>query len=328
MVTTTKGIKMQKNSSNSPNPNKIGVPTLGERAKRDFMVNKSLYLMVLPVILFYIIFHYKPMYGAIIAFKQYVPSKGIWGSPWAGLDHFKRFLNSFSFWRVFRNTFLISIYELIFGFPAPILLALLLNEISNKTFKRGVQTISYLPHFISLVVVAGMIKDFTVTDGIINDIIAFFGGERVPMLQRPELFRPIYVISGIWQSIGWGSIIYIAALGGISQELYEAAMIDGAGRFKQTIHVTLPGIAPTIIIMLILRVGQLMGVGYEKIILLYNPATYDTADVISSYVYRVGLLEFSWSYSAAVGLFNSLINFTLIIFANWFSRRVSETSLW
>ena len=268
------------------------------------------------------------MYGAIIAFKQYAPAKGVLGSPWVGFDHFVRFFSSHSFWRIFRNTFLISFYSLLFGFPAPIILALLLNELKNEKFKRTVQTISYLPHFISLVVVAGMIKDFTVTDGIINDFIELFGGERVPILQKAELFRPVYIISGIWQEIGWGSIIYLAALSGISQELYEAAMIDGAGRFKQVIHVTIPGIAPTIIIMLILRIGQLMNVGYEKIILLYNPSTYETADVISSYVYRVGLLEFSWSYSAAVGLFNSVVNFILVIAANWVSRRVTETSLW
>lgn len=299
-----------------------------KRLKRDLFINKSLYLLVLPVVIFYIIFHYKPMYGAIIAFKQYAPAKGVLGSPWVGFDHFVRFFSSHSFWRIFRNTFLISFYSLLFGFPAPIILALLLNELKNEKFKRTVQTISYLPHFISLVVVAGMIKDFTVTDGIINDFIELFGGERVPILQKAELFRPVYIISGIWQEIGWGSIIYLAALSGISQELYEAAMIDGAGRFKQVIHVTIPGIAPTIIIMLILRIGQLMNVGYEKIILLYNPSTYETADVISSYVYRVGLLEFSWSYSAAVGLFNSVVNFILVIAANWVSRRVTETSLW
>lgn len=299
-----------------------------DRLKKDFLLNKSLYLLVLPVILFYILFHYKPMYGAIIAFKQYTPAKGVFGSPWVGFDHFVRFFSSHSFWRIFKNTFLISFYSLLFGFPAPIILALLLNEIKKEKFKRTVQTISYLPHFISLVVVAGMIKDFTVTDGIINDFIEFFGGERLPILQRAELFRPVYIISGIWQEIGWGSIIYLAALSGISQELYEAAMIDGAGRFKQTIHITIPGIAPTIIIMLILRIGQLMNVGYEKIILLYNPSTYETADVISSYVYRVGLLEFSWSYSAAVGLFNSIINFLLVIGSNWISRKVTETSLW
>lgn len=321
-------IRVRRTDSPSPNLNKDKVPKFSERVKKDFALNKSLYLMVLPVILFYILFHYKPMYGAIIAFKQYTPAKGVWGSPWVGFDHFIRFFKSHTFWRVFKNTFLISFYDLIFGFPAPIILALLLNEITNKRFKKSVQTISYLPHFISLVVVAGMIKDFTVTDGIVNDIIEYFGGKRIPILQKPEYFRPVYIISSIWQGIGWGSIIYLAALGGISQELYEAAMIDGAGRFKQTIHITLPGIAPTIIIMLILRIGQLMSVGYEKIILLYNPATYKTADVISSYVYRVGLLEFSWSYSAAVGLFNSVINFSLIVFANWFSRRVGDTSLW
>ena len=223
---------------------------------------------------------------------------------------------------------IISVYSLIFSFPAPIILALLLNELRNKTFKRMVQTISYLPHFISIMVVCGMIIDFTATDGFINDIIEFFGGQRSSLLLKPELFRTIYISSDIWQNVGWGSIIYLAALTGVDTQLYEAAVIDGAGRWKQLLHVTLPGIAPTIVILLILRIGQIMNVGFEKIILLYNPATYSTADVISSFVYRKGLLEFSYSYSAAVGLFNSVINFILLILANKLSKHVNDISLW
>ena len=301
---------------------------LGTRLKRDFRINWSLYLLVLPVIAFYIIFHYVPLYGAQIAFKDFSPTDGITGSEWAGLKHFQRFFQGSSVGRVVTNTFLISFYELIFSFPAPIILALALNELRWPKYKRTVQTISYLPHFISMVVVVGMIKDFTATYGLFNDVIEFFGGRRVNMLSRPQYFRPIYVISGIWQGIGWNSIIYIAALSGINSELYEAASIDGAGRWRRMLNVTLPGIAPTIIILLILRIGQMLNVGYEKIILLYNPSTYSTGDVISSYVYRVGLLERSYSYSTAVGLMNSVVNFVFVFAANMISRKVTETSLW
>ena len=218
--------------------------------------------------------------------------------------------------------------RIIFGFPAPIILALLLNELRAKRFKKTVQTITYLPHFISLVVVTGIIKDFTQSTGLINDIIVMFGGERSSLIQNPALYRTIYIVSDIWQGIGWGSIIYLSALSGVDQQLYEAASIDGAGRWKQLIHVTLPGIAPTIVIMLIMRMGQLLGTGYEKTILLYNEATYETADVIASYIYRVGILERNWSYSTAIGLFNSVINLALLIVTNKISKRVSETSLW
>ena len=298
------------------------------RLKRDMQMNWSLYLLVLPVIAFYLIFMYMPMLGAQIAFKDFVPRRGIWQSEWVGFKHFKSMLMGFQFWEKFRNTIIISLLQLLFGFPAPIILALLLNEMRLPRLKRGIQTISYLPHFISLVVVCGMIKDFTLTNGLINDIVAFFGGQRQPMLQNAALFRPIYILSGIWQNVGWGSILYIAALAGIPQELYEAASIDGAGRMRKVWHITIPGILPTIVIMLTLAIGQLMSVGYEKIILLYNPAIYDTADVISSYVYRKGLLEFDYSFSTAVGLFNSVINFALVIAANALSRRLTETSLW
>lgn len=284
--------------------------------------------MALPVVAYYIIFHYAPMYGAIIAFKEFNPALGIMGSPWVGFKHFKSFFEGVYFWRLVRNTLLISVYSLIWGFPAPIILALLLNEVKNKYFKRTVQTVSYLPHFISLVVVCGIIKDFTSTDGVINDIIEFLGGERTNFLMIPEWFRPIYVGSGIWQEVGWGSIIYLAAITNIDPQLYEAATIDGASRWKQIWHITLPGIVPTIVILLILRLGGLMSVGFEKIILLYNSATMETADVISSYVYRRGLLDFDYSFSAAVGLFNSVINLILITSANRLSRKVSETSLW
>ncbi len=300
----------------------------GRKVRKDWIRNRSLYLLVLPVIIFYLLFHYKPMYGALIAFKDYSPALGFSGSPWVGLDNFVRFFDGIYFWRLLRNTVLLSFYNILFGFPAPIILALLLNEVKNEKFKRLTQTITYLPHFISMIVVAGMITNFCMTTGLINDIIVFFGGEASPLLQNPKLYRTIYVASSIWQQVGWGSIIYLSALSGVDSQLYEAAAIDGAGKWKQLLHVTLPGITPTIVIMLIMQIGRAMSMGHEKTILLYNSATYETADIISSYVYRIGLLEQDWSYSTAIGLFNSLINLVLIILANRVSKRLTETSLW
>jgi len=301
---------------------------ISERTRVDFRRNKSLYLLVLPVLAFYIIFHYKPMYGAIIAFKDYTPSLGVSDSPWVGLDNFTRFFTGPYFVRLIKNTLLLNVYNLVFGFPAPIILALLLNEIRSKKFKGFAQTVTYLPHFISLIVVTGMITNFAMTNGLFNDIIVFFGGERSPLLQNPNLYRTIYVASSIWQEVGWGSIIYLAALSGVDCQLYEAASIDGAGKWKQLINVTMPAITPTIITMLILKMGSLMSMGYEKTILLYNPATYETADIISSYIYRVGMLDQDWSYSTAIGLFNSVINCILLIVTNMLSKKFSETSLW
>ena len=299
-----------------------------ERAKNDFRRNKALYLLVLPVLIFYIVFHYKPMYGAIIAFKDYSPGLGVAKSPWVGFANFTRFFKGPYFWRLIRNTLLLSLYNLIFGFPAPIILALLLNEVRNKKFKSITQTITYLPHFISMIVVTGMITNFCMTNGLFNDIIVLFGGERSPLLQNPNLYRTIYIVSGIWQEVGWGSIIYLSALSGVDAQLYEAAAIDGAGKWKQMLHVTLPGISPTIITMLILKMGSLMSLGYEKTILLYNASTYETADIISSYIYRVGLLDQDWSYSTAIGLFNSVINCILLVLTNRLSKKLSDNSLW
>lgn len=287
-----------------------------------------MYVMVLPVIIFYVLFSYKPMYGALIAFKDYRPALGFSGSPWVGVENFSRFFNGIYFGRLVKNTILLSFFNLLFGFPAPIILALMLNEVRNEKFKSFVQTITYLPHFISLVVVAGIITTFCMSTGLINNIIVLFGGKASPLLQNPKYYRTIYIVSGIWQQVGWGSIIYLSALAGVDSQLYEAAAIDGAGKWKQMIHVTLPGIAPTIVIMLLMRIGQLMSMGYEKTILLYNPSTYEVADIISSYVYRVGLLEHDWSYSAAIGLFNSVINLVLIVMANTVSKKLTETSLW
>lgn len=298
------------------------------RLGKDLLRNKWLYLMILPVIIYYIMFHYVPMYGAIIAFKQFVPSKGILGSEWVGFKHFADFFSSIYFFRVIKNTILLSFTNLVCGFPAPIILALLLNEIKSPLFRRITQTITYMPHFITLVVVAGIIRYFTLSDGLINDILAFFGSERISFLQQPEAFRPIYVISEIWQQVGWGTIIYLAAISGIDQQQYEAARIDGATKFQQIRHITFPGILPTVMIMLILALGNIMNIGFEKIILLYSASIYETADVISTYVYRKGILEFNYGYSAAVGLFNSFINFGILLLANYVSKRVSKNSLW
>lgn len=298
------------------------------RLKKDFRRNYPLYMLILPVVIYYLIFYYKPMYGAIIAFKEFNPRLGVWGSPWVGFDQYQKFFSNPDFFRILRNTLTISISNIIFTFPAPIILALLFNELKNMKLKSMAQTVSYMPHFISLVVTCGLVKNFVSQGGIVYELVVALGGKEVGLLSRPEMFVPVYLISTVWQQVGWGSIVYLAALSGIDQELYEAAKIDGAGRWKQTLHVTLPSIAPTIIIMLILRMGTLLNVGYEKIILLYNPLIYETSDVISSYVYRVGLTQQSWSYSTAVGLLNSVVNFIIITLSNKISAKTSETSLW
>lgn len=295
---------------------------------RDLRRNKYIYLMALPVLAYYLVFHYGPMYGLLIAFKDFSPGLGIWGSPWIGFDHFNDFFQSHYFGRLIRNTVLINVYELLFAFPASIVLALLINEIRSSLFKRAVQTVSYLPHFISIVVVVGMMVDFLARDGLINQLLAAFGLESIPFLRQPEWFRFLYVSSGIWQGIGWGSIIYLAAISNIDPTLYEAAKMDGAGRWKQTLHITIPGILPTIVILLILSMGSMMTVGSEKVLLMYNPLTYETADVISTYVYRKGILEANYGYTTAVGLFNSVISFALIVAANGISKRVSDNKLW
>lgn len=298
------------------------------RLGRDLRKYAGAYVLVLPVVLFYLIFCYKPMYGIIIAFQNFSPIRGIAGSEWVGLQHFKDFFESYYFTRILKNTLIISLSTLVFSFPMPILFALLLNEIRNQKFKRLVQTISYMPHFISMVVVCNMIKMFTSNTGFITSLLGMFGVPEASLLTKPEYFVPIYVISGIWQQTGWGAIIYLSALAGIDQQLYEAAKIDGANRWKQTLYVTLPGISQTIIIMLLLRIGNIMDVGYEKVMLLYNEGIFKTADVISTFVYRKGLTDMEFSYSTAVSLFNSVINFIIIVVFNKLSKKLTETSLW
>ncbi|NOU62466.1 ABC transporter permease subunit [Paenibacillus sp. LMG 31461] len=295
---------------------------------KDYKKNYRLYLLVLPVILFYLIFSYIPMYGVLMAFQNYSPGKGILGSKWIGLDNFQMFFQSAYFGRVLWNTLKISFYSLLFDFPAPIIFALLLNELKWLKGKNIVQTITYMPHFISIVVVCGMIKSFTMDTGVINYIVSFFGGTPATMLSDPSLFVPIYVISDIWQNVGWSSIIFIAAISTIDPSFYEASEMDGANRFHQIIHITIPSLIPTIVILLILRLGSMLNVGFEKIILLYNPGIYSTSDVISTFVFRRGLVELNWGFSAAVGLFNSVINFILVVGANYISRKTNENSLW
>lgn len=316
--------KVKQNSSTA-----APVMSNGELMKRRIWRNKELYLLVLPVIIYYLIFHYKPMYGLIIAFQDYSPRRGISGSEWVGFQHFTDFFTGIYFGRLLRNTLEISLATLIFGFPAPILLALLVNELRSKWFSRITQTITYMPHFVSMVVLCAMIREFVKEGGLVTDILSsVFGYDGKNLLSRSAYFTPIYVITNIWQGVGWGSIVYLAALTGIDMELYEAARVDGANRWKQTIHITIPSIMPTIIIMLIMRMGQIMGIGHEKIILLYNEGIYERADVISTYVYRMGIMNRQYSFSSAVGLFNSVVNFILVIGANQISKKVSETSLW
>lgn len=311
-------------------PSAAGSPRLSRavRIRRDFRLNWSIYLMALPVLAYFIIFHYIPMGGVAMSFQDFSIRNGIWGSEWVGFEQFLTFFRSPYFGRLITNTLLISFYGLIFSFPLPILFALCLNEVRNRQFKKITQTISYLPYFISVVVVVAILNDFCKADGILTQLAGLFGNKGGAIIAQPEWFRTLFIGSNMWQHLGYNSIIFISAFAAIDPELYEAAVIDGAGRWKQTLYITLPGILSTIIILLILRLGQIMNVGYEKIILMYSPATYETADVISSYVYRVGIKDANYSYSTAINLFNSVINFVILFAANAFCKKLGDTSLW
>ena len=298
-----------------------------ESIVKDFKKNRVVYLMAVPAFIMIILFSYLPMFGVVLAFENYKPRLGIFGSHFVGLKNFMDFFKSIYFVRVVKNTLILSGLQLVIEFPASIIFALLLNEIRSKWFKGSIQTISYMPNFISMVVVSGIIIDFCSSRGVLTSLVAQFTGSTQNLLSNPDNWRTLYIVSDLWQGLGMGSIIFLAALAGIDQELYEAAVIDGANRWKQTIHVTLTGIMPTIIIMLIMRVGMMMSVGSEKTILLYNSQVYETADIISSYVYRKGLVEFNYGYSTAVSLFNSVINFTLLLVTNKISKKTAETSL-
>ena len=295
------------------------------RAKRSY----QLYLFLLPTLLYFAIFHYGPMYGIQIAFRDYLGALGIWGSPWVGLEHFQRFFNSAYFVNLLSNTILLSFFGLIFDFPVPILFALMLNQIGNKRYRKLVQTISYAPHFISTVVFVGIIFIFlSPSTGIVNILLDTLGFERAYFMGSSAWFRPVYVISNIWKGTGWGAIIYLATLAGINPELYEAATIDGATKMQRILHIDIPGILPTVTIMLIMRTGSIMAIGFEQAFLMQTPLNLETSEIISTYVYKVGLMGAQFSFGAAVGLFNSVVNLMLIALVNRFARSVGETSLW
>lgn len=299
--------------------------SLGYKIKRD----RYLLLLVLPCLLYYVVFKYVPIFGIMIAFKDYNMFRGVFASDWVGLKYFQLFIQSPDFWPLLRNTFLLGFYNLLFGFPAPILLALLINEMRNAFFKRFVQTVSYLPHFISNVVVAGVIVMFlSPTSGMVNRILEAIGLDKINFMVEASWFRTIYVSSEIWQHVGWGTIIYLAALSAVDPQLYEASRIDGANRWKQTLHITLPGIAPAIVILLILDIGKIIEIGFEKVYLLSSPVTYETADIISTFVYRTGLALGNYSYATAIDVFTGVISFIFIIGANQISKKVSEHSIW
>lgn len=288
-----------------------------------------LYVMLAPVLIYYIIFAYGPMFGLVIAFKDYNVFDGIAGSPWVGLKHFRQFFGSMFAPRIIRNTLMISLFDLLFGFTAPIILALMFNEVTSARFKKTAQTISYLPYFISTVVIVSMFVKFLSLDGgLINRVLNLFGKESVYFLNESKYFWGLYTGMNLWKGLGWGTIIYLSSLTAINPELYEASYVDGAGRWRQLWHITLPGITNTIVVLFILRLGGLLSVGYESIILMYNPTIYETADVISTYVYRRGLQDADYSFATAVGLFQSVIGFVLVVLTNRISRRVSDISIW
>ncbi|MGG1553744.1 ABC transporter permease [Paenibacillus ferrarius] len=293
--------------------------------KRD----RQLLILFAPCLVFYLLFRYGPLYGLIIAFKDYSVFTGVWGSDWVGFKYFIQFFTNQDFWLLFRNTFLLGIYTLVFGFPFPILLAILLNEVRLTWFKKSVQTLSYLPAFLSVVIVCSMIIDFlSPTSGLLNQLLAALGFPKKYFLVDPNWFRPIYVISDIWEKIGYEAIIYLAAIAGINPTLYEAAKVDGASRFRMMRHITLPGLMPTLLVMFILKTGSMIRIGYEKVLLLYNPLTYEVSDVFSTYVYRKGLLESNYSYAAAVGMFEALVAMVMLLGANYISKRIGGNGLW
>lgn len=288
----------------------------------------ALYAMALGPVLFLLLFRYVPMIGNVIAFRRFRPGGNIFGDEWVGLRYVELFATDPMFWKVFTNTVVLGGLTLLFCFPLPIVLALMLNEVRVRAFKRTIQSITYLPHFLSVVIIVGMTMQILSVQGTVNQILTSLGGDAIPFLQRPEWFRAIYVGTEVWQTVGWGTILYLAALSTVDASLYEAARIDGAGRWRQTWHVTLPGIRPTMVTLLILNIGMFLNVGFEKVLLLYNPLTYETADVISTYLYRVGLVSNNFSYAAAIGLFQAIIGLVMVLSANLVSRRVVGASLW
>ncbi|WP_240547999.1 ABC transporter permease [Paenibacillus lignilyticus] len=298
------------------------------RFLRECMQQKYLYLMVLPGFLIVLVFAYFPMYGVLVAFKDYNVAKGIWGSEWVGLKYFKQFLDNPMALRTIKNTLILGAYGLVFGFPAPIILALLLNEIRHTALKKFVQTVSYFPHFISTVIIVGMLKEFASLDGLFNQITGLFGLEPINFMTESKYFRTLFIGSGIWQGIGWGTILYLAALSNADPTLYDVASIDGANRWQKIRNISIPAIMPTIIILFILSVGGILGTDFMKVLLMYNPSTYEKADVIDTYVYRLGIEGGRFEYAAAVGLMLSAVSFLFVLITNRLSRKYSETSLW
>ena len=289
----------------------------------------QLYVMLILPLTYLIIFAYIPMGGVIIAFKDYSIRGGIWGSDWVGFEHFINFFKTPDFVKLLRNTLILSLYNLVITFPMPIILALAVNELKSKAYKKVVQMVTYMPYFISTVVLVGTMKNiFSPRTGLINNIIALFGGAQTDFMGNPDLFRTMYVWSGVWQGMGYSAVIYIAALANVDSSQVEASLMDGAGRFARVWHVDLPAIMPTIVIQLILAVGSVMSLGYEKVFLMQNPVNTEVSEVISTFVYKRGIAGFQYSYSAAVGLFNSVVNLVLIALANIFAKKVGETSLW
>jgi putative aldouronate transport system permease protein len=301
-----------------------GSRTWRQALRRDW----QLYSLALLPLLFFVVFRYLPMIGNVIAFRRFQPGGNVLGERWVGLRYFALFWHDPTFWHVFTNTLVLGALTVVVCFPLPVVLALLLNELSSRRVKRFVQSVSYLPHFLSIVIVAGMLMQLLSLTGTVNQLVRRLGGEAIGFLQQPEWFRPVYVSSEAWQTVGWGTILYLAALTAVDSDLYEAARIDGANRWQQTWHVTLPGIRPTMVTLLILNTGTFMAVGFEKILLIYNPLTYPTADVISTYLYRVGVISNNFSYAAAIGLFEAVIGLTMIFSANAIARRTVGTSLW
>ncbi|WP_223589380.1 ABC transporter permease [Neobacillus bataviensis] len=299
----------------------------GPRLKK-ILSNYQLYLFLLPALIYFIVFHYVPMYGVLIAFKDFVATKGIMGSPWVGFKHFERFFESYQFWTLIKNTLGLSVIQLIVGFPLPIFLALMLNQIRSEKYKRFVQTVVYAPHFISVVVLAGMIYVFFSNNGLINNLILLFGGDPISFMAKPDWFKPLYIASSVWQETGWAAIIYLAALAGVSPELHEAAVMDGANKWQRILHVDIPAIMPTAVILLILSVGNIMNIGFEKAYLLQTPMNQPAAEIIPTYVYKLGLQQAQYSFAAAVGLFNSVINLILLVAVNKFAKKLSGTGLW
>ncbi len=293
--------------------------------KRDY----ELYLFLLPIIIIYLVFKYYPMYGIQIAFKDFSPSRGIWGSEWVGFKHFIDFFDSYNFWTIMTNTLTLSALSLVFSFPAPIIIAIMLNQMLAKRYKKIVQTVIYAPHFISTVVLVGMLNVFlSPNSGIVNHIITWFGGDPIMFLADEGWFRPLYILSGVWQETGFATIIYLAALAGVNPELHEAAIMDGASKWKRVMHVDIPSILPTIVILLILALGNIMGIGFEKAFLMQNDLNYATSNIIPTYVYEIGIQKAQYSFSTAVGLFNSVVNIILIVTVNRIAKKLTETSLW